>query len=146
MDPVWVQFISAQMLLHFDEKSGKVRQTPGHHDLQELVEEYVEAAGVGRNGQDAPLFRRTPALAKRLTPQRYVPRLWPENLAPLIPSFPASVGLTYRAVQVEDQLVQGAALVNPINPRTGRGHFRQQFPATTFVFIARFQGVGRTVR
>jgi integrase/recombinase XerD len=60
-----------QFYFHYDEKGGKQRDIPARLDLQEYVEQYVEAAGAGDAG--TPLFlsavRRTKKLSsKGMTP------------------------------------------------------------------------------
>jgi integrase/recombinase XerD len=46
-----------QWMLHFDEKGGKSREIPVRHDLEQMVFEYIEAAGIRDGGKDTPLFR-----------------------------------------------------------------------------------------
>jgi integrase/recombinase XerD len=46
-----------QWMLHFDEKGGKVRQIPVQHDLQEMMVQYIDAAGLRVAAKDTPLFR-----------------------------------------------------------------------------------------
>src|SRR5437773_9846583 len=46
-----------QWMLHFEEKGGKSREIPVRHDLQEMIVEYLDAAGLGHARKDAPLFR-----------------------------------------------------------------------------------------
>jgi hypothetical protein len=35
-----------QRMLHFDEKNGKSREIPVRHDLEQMITEYIEAAGL----------------------------------------------------------------------------------------------------
>lgn len=46
-----------QQLLRFREKNGKVRHIPVRHDLQQFIDDYVEASGIGSDDRDSPLFR-----------------------------------------------------------------------------------------
>jgi integrase/recombinase XerD len=44
-------------MLHFDEKGGKSREIPVRHDLEQMLFEYIEAAGPRDASKDTPLFR-----------------------------------------------------------------------------------------
>ena len=46
-----------QWMLHFDEKGSKSRKIPVRHDLEQVLFEYIDAAGRRDAGKDAPLFR-----------------------------------------------------------------------------------------
>lgn len=46
-----------QWMLHFDEKGGKSREIPVRHDLERIVFEYLDGAGLRDAYKDAPLFR-----------------------------------------------------------------------------------------
>ena len=46
-----------QWMLHFDEKGGKSREIPVRHDLEKMLFEYIEAAGLRDAGKDTPLLR-----------------------------------------------------------------------------------------
>ncbi len=46
-----------QWMLHFDEKGGKSREIPVRHDLEQMLFEYIDAAGIGGAGKETPLFR-----------------------------------------------------------------------------------------
>ena len=46
-----------QWMLHFDEKGGKSREIPVRHDLEQMLFEYIDAAGLRKAGNDTPLFR-----------------------------------------------------------------------------------------
>ena len=43
-------------MLHFDEKGGKSREIPVRHDLERMLFEYIDAAGIGGACKDTPLF------------------------------------------------------------------------------------------
>ena len=46
-----------QWMLHFDEKGGKSREIPVRHDLEQIIFEYIDAAGFRDAPKDTPLFR-----------------------------------------------------------------------------------------
>jgi integrase/recombinase XerD len=45
-----------QWMLHFDEKGGK-REIPMRHDLERMLFEYIDAAGLREAPKGTPLFR-----------------------------------------------------------------------------------------
>lgn len=63
-----IEFDGTQFQLRFREKGNKFRRIPVRHDVQELLEDYMSAAGI-RVGDKAPLLRsargRTGALTAR---------------------------------------------------------------------------------
>jgi integrase/recombinase XerD len=46
-----------QWMLHFDEKNGKSREIPVRHDLEQMIFEYIDAAGLRDADKTTPLFR-----------------------------------------------------------------------------------------
>ena len=46
-----------QSMLHFEEKGGKSREIPVRHDLEQMIFEYLDAAGLRNAHKDTPLFR-----------------------------------------------------------------------------------------
>jgi site-specific recombinase XerD len=44
-------------MLHFDEKNDKSREIPVRHDLEKMISEYLDAAGLRTARKDTPLFR-----------------------------------------------------------------------------------------
>src|ERR1700676_1878892 len=46
-----------QRMLHFDEKGGKSREIPVRLDLERIIFEYLDAAGLRTARKDTPLFR-----------------------------------------------------------------------------------------
>jgi site-specific recombinase XerD len=44
-------------MLHFDEKGGKSREIPVRHDLEQIIFDYLDAAGLRNARRDTPLFR-----------------------------------------------------------------------------------------
>ena len=59
----------SQWMLHFDEKGGKSREIPVRHDLQEVIFDYFEAAGIeyGKEEKPHPLFRSLLRKEKRFS-------------------------------------------------------------------------------
>ena len=49
--------VGDQRMLHFDEKNGKSREIPVRHDLEQMIFEYLDAAGLRTARKDTPLFR-----------------------------------------------------------------------------------------
>jgi integrase/recombinase XerC len=43
-------------MVRFHEKGGKRHEMPAHHNLEEYMSAYIEAAGIG-NEKHAPLFQ-----------------------------------------------------------------------------------------
>ncbi len=50
-------FAESQWMLHFDEKGGKSRKIPVRHDLQIMLFQYIDAAGLQDAPGKSPLFR-----------------------------------------------------------------------------------------
>jgi len=48
---------SDQWMLHFDEKGGKSREIPVRHDLEQMLLEYIDTAGLREAPKETPLFR-----------------------------------------------------------------------------------------
>src|SRR5437667_688061 len=63
-----------QWMLHFEEKGGKSREIPVRQDLQEMIFEYLDAAGLRNARKDAPLFRTAYKKTGQLTKKRLVRR------------------------------------------------------------------------
>ena len=59
----------SQRVLRFLEKGGKYRQIPVRHDLQGWLTEYIEAAGIGADPKQLPLFRAAVRKTKTLSNQ-----------------------------------------------------------------------------
>jgi integrase/recombinase XerD len=57
-----------QYVLRFQEKGGKSREIPVRHALEGFILAYVEAAGIGGEAKDAPLFRMSNGRTKKLSP------------------------------------------------------------------------------
>ncbi|MCX6638443.1 MAG: tyrosine-type recombinase/integrase [Acidobacteria bacterium] len=56
-----------QWMLHFEEKGGKSREIPVRHDLEQMIFEYLDAAGLRNAPKDSPLFRTAYLKTGRLT-------------------------------------------------------------------------------
>jgi len=54
-------------MLHFAEKGGKSREIPVRHDLEQIVNEYIDAAGLRDAPKDTPLFQRAMKKQRRLS-------------------------------------------------------------------------------
>jgi integrase/recombinase XerD len=55
-----------QWMFHFGEKGGKSREIPVRHDLEQIVYEYIDAAGLRNAPKDTPLFPRAMKKQRRL--------------------------------------------------------------------------------
>ena len=56
-----------QFYLRFDEKGGKARTIPVRHDLLQLLEEYLDRAGLTTAHPDTPLFCTARGRSRKLT-------------------------------------------------------------------------------
>lgn len=56
-----------QWMLHFAEKGGKSREIPVRHDLEQIVNQYIDAAGLRDAPKDTPLFQRAMKKQRRLS-------------------------------------------------------------------------------
>jgi integrase/recombinase XerD len=63
-----------QWMLHFDEKGGKSREIPARHDLEQIVFEYIAAAGIVDTPADPPLFRTAIRKSGKNSPAPFVLR------------------------------------------------------------------------
>jgi integrase/recombinase XerD len=54
-------------VLRFQEKGGKSREIPVRHDLEGHIRDYLDAAGIGAENKDRPLFRSREDKTMRLT-------------------------------------------------------------------------------
>jgi site-specific recombinase XerD len=73
-----------QRALRFREKGGKDREIPARHDLQEWINEYIAAAGIGEATKASPLFRsadKTRALTAARYPAHSIRRMMKRRLA-----------------------------------------------------------------
>lgn len=128
-----------QFMLHFDEKGGKSREIPVRHDLEQVIFEYMDAAGIRNAGKDTPLFRTAYRRTGRLTNDgiyvvdvcRMVKRRLKDARLPAILS-PHS----FRVTTITDLLEQGVPLedvqrlAGHSDPRTTRLYDRRQKKVT----------------
>lgn len=56
-----------QWMLHFAEKGGKSREIPVRHDLEQIITDYIDAAGLRGAQKDTPLFQRAMKKQRRLS-------------------------------------------------------------------------------
>jgi site-specific recombinase XerD len=56
-----------QWMLHFEEKNGKSREIPVRHDLERMIFEYLDKAGLRNAPKASPLFRTAYKKTGRLT-------------------------------------------------------------------------------
>lgn len=128
-----------QQMLHFDEKGGKSREIPVRHDLEKMIVEYIDAAGIQNAPKDAPLFRT--ALRKtgqlttnsmyvvdvcRMVKRRLKDAFLPSRLSPH----------SFRVTTITDLLEQGVPLedvqrlAGHADPRTTRLYDRREKKVT----------------
>jgi integrase/recombinase XerD len=53
-------------MLHFEEKCGKSREVPVRHDLEQMLLECIEAAGLRNAPKDVPIFQTAERKTRRL--------------------------------------------------------------------------------
>ncbi|MEX1027996.1 MAG: tyrosine-type recombinase/integrase, partial [Candidatus Paceibacterota bacterium] len=129
-----------QFCLRFHDKGGKSREIPVRHDLQQLLAEYLQSAGIqSENHPDRPLFRSTVRKTKQITDRpmtsgdmgRMIKRRMraaglPERLSPH----------SFRVATITDLLSQGVPLedvqhlAGHADPRTTRLYDRRQRKVT----------------
>ena len=59
-----------QWMLHFDEKGGKSREIPVRHDLERILFDYLDAAGLRDATKDTPMFQSAIRREKKLSGQQ----------------------------------------------------------------------------
>jgi site-specific recombinase XerD len=124
----------AQWMLHFAEKGGKSREIPVRHDLEAIISEYIDRAGLRDAPKDTPLFqtamKRKRALTGKAIHVNDVCRMMKRRLKdiglPLLYS-PHS----FRVTTITDLLTQGVPLedvqrlAGHADPRTTRLYDRR---------------------
>lgn len=60
------QHDGTQSVLRFQEKGGKSREIPVRHDLEGYIRAYLDAAGLGGDAKDSPLFRASNGRSRKL--------------------------------------------------------------------------------
>jgi integrase len=133
------QYDGEQYVLRFQEKGGKSREIPVRLELQRDILAYLEAAGIGNDARDRPLFRSTVRKTKRLTEnalnskaicallkRRLKAAKLPQRLSPH----------SFRVTAITDLLTQGVPLedvqylAGHSSPRTTRLYDRRQKKVT----------------
>ena len=124
-----------QWMLHFDEKGGKSREIPVRQDLEQILFEYLDVAGLRNASKDTPLFRTAFRRTCKLTDHgmyvvdvcRMVKRRLNDASLPTLLS-PHS----FRVTTITDLLEQGVPLedvqrlAGHADPRTTRLYDRRQ--------------------
>jgi integrase/recombinase XerD len=124
-----------QWMMHFEEKGGKSREIPVRHDLEQMIFEYVEAAGLRNATKDTPLFRT----AYRKTGQLTKNAMHVVDICRLVKRRLGDAGLpgilsphSFRVTTITDLLEQGVPLedvqrlAGHADPRTTRLYDRRQ--------------------
>lgn len=126
-------------MLRFQEKGGKSREIPVRHDLQGLIVDYLEAAGIAAQPKESPLYRTGNGKSKHLTgnamdsvtvcelvKRRLKDAGLPSRLSPHSFRVAAITGLLTQGVPMEDvQYLAGHA-----EPRTTGLYDRRQKKVT----------------
>lgn len=102
-----------QFVLRFQEKGGKSREIPVRHDLEGFIRAYLDAAGLGAEAKDRPLFRSSVRRTRRLTANA----LTTKAICELVKRRLADAGLplrlsphSFRVTVITDLLTQGVPL------------------------------------
>lgn len=129
-----------QFYFRFEEKGGKSREIPVRHDLQSLLLEYLQSAGVqSENTPDGPLFRSAIRKTKQLTDRP----ITSNDAARMVKRRMKDAGLpkrlsshSFRVATITDLLSQGVPLedvqllAGHADPRTTRLYDRRQKEVT----------------
>ena len=124
-----------QWMLHFEEKGGKSREIPVRHDLEQMIFEYLDAAGLRNARKDTPLFRTAYKKTGRLTENA----LYVVDVCRMVKRRLRDAGLpgvlsphSFRVTTITDLLEQGVPLedvqrlAGHADPRTTRLYDRRQ--------------------
>jgi len=128
-----------QWMFRFEEKGGKSREIPVRHDLEQMIDAYIEVAGLQHAPKDAPLFRaaigRTGQLAETAIHVNDICRMMKRRLADA--SLPSRLSPhSFRVAVITDLLEQGVPLedvqhlAGHADPRTTRLYDRRQKKVT----------------
>jgi integrase/recombinase XerD len=126
---------SAEYSFHFEEKGGKSREIPVRHDLEQIIFEYMTAAGIRDATKDAPLFRTAVRKTGQLTENTIngvdVGKMMKRRLRDA--SLPSRLSPhSFRVTTITDLLEQGVPLedvqrlAGHADPRTTRLYDRRQ--------------------
>lgn len=128
-----------QWVLAFNDKGGKHRKVPVRHDLQRMVFEYLEAAGITELDGELPIFRSSKGKKGRLSTagmtdndlqRMFKRRLRKADLPPTLSPH------SFRVAAITNLLTQGVPLedvqnfANHADPRTTRLYDRRQRKVT----------------
>jgi len=133
------QHDGAQYVLRFSEKGGKSREIPVRHDLEGHIRAYLDAAGIGAENKDRPLFRSTQGKTKRLARNP----LTTKDVCRMVKRRLKDAGLpsrlsphSFRVTGITDMLTQGVPLddvqflAGHSSPRTTKLYDRRQKKVT----------------
>lgn len=133
------QHDGSQYVLRFSEKGGKSREIPVRHDLEGHILAYLDAAGIGAENKDRPLFRSTAGKTKRLTSNP----LTTKDVCRMVKRRLRDAGLpsrlsphSFRVTGITDLLTQGVPLddvqylAGHSSPRTTKLYDRRQKKVT----------------
>jgi integrase/recombinase XerD len=102
-----------QYVLRFQEKGGKSREIPVRHDLEGFILAYVEAAGIGGDAKETPLFRMGNGRTKKLSGNAMTSK----RICELVKRRLKDAGLplrlsphSFRVATITDLLTQGVPL------------------------------------
>ena len=123
-----------QWMLHFEEKGGKSREIPVRHDLEQMIFEYLDAAGLRNAPKEPPVPDRLPQ-DRAAHEKRHVRRgrLPDGQAAPQGRGLPSRLSPhSFRVTTITDLLEQGVPLedvqrlAGHADPRTTRLYDRRQ--------------------
>jgi integrase/recombinase XerD len=126
-------------MLHFSDKGGESREIPVRHDLQQLIDEYIAAAGVLADAKSTPVFRSAIRRSKELSDHS----MSANDVCRMVKCRLAAAGLpsrlsphSFRVATITDLLTQGVPiedvqhLASHADPRTTSLYDRRQRQVT----------------
>lgn len=124
-----------QWVLSFNDKGGKHRKVPVRHDLQLVLRDYMNAAGIDSSEKTAPIFRTALPKKKQLTnnpmTDNDMQRMFKRRI--LAAGLPGTLSPhSFRVTTITTLLEQGVALedvqnlANHADPRTTRLYDRRK--------------------
>lgn len=124
-----------QWVLAFNDKGGKHRKVPVRHDLQQVLLDYMNAAGITNDDKDRPIFRTAVARKRQLT----IKPMTDNDMQRMFKRRILDAGLppdrtphSFRVTTITTLLDQGVALedvqnlANHADPRTTRLYDRRK--------------------
>ena len=131
-----------QYTLRFLEKGSKSREIPVRHDLEGFIRAYLEAAGIGSEPKDRPLFRASNGRARQLGNRP----LSSKTICDLVKRRLADAGLptklsphSFRVAAITNLLTQGVPL-EEVQYLAGHAE-----PRTTSLYDRRRKSVSRNI-